>query len=150
MCWFSSFIHFILVSVAAVDLATRRAAASKKPTKRNPKLWFSDNWPKLEFNTGKQGWLNKIMFFLPNINHTQAAERDENAIFYSWWPSRLTFDLDLQTHPSEGPIRPSGEFGANSFSVQCPRYFLRKQKTHRLTAPKTFCSWLHAVKSSSN
>ena len=136
MCWFSSFIHFILVSVAAVDLATRRAAASKKPTKRNPKLWFSDNWPKLEFNTGKQGWLNKIMFFLPNINHTQAAERDENAIFYSWWPSRLTFDLDLQTHPSEGPIRPSVWIWRKFIQCSVPKIFPTQTKNPQTDGTK--------------
>jgi len=33
----------------------------------------------------------------------QAAERAKNAIFCSWWPWPLTFDLDIQTHPIDGP-----------------------------------------------
>jgi len=39
---------------------------------------------------------------LPNINRTQAAERAEKYRFSPWWPWLLTFDLDLQTRPSEG------------------------------------------------
>jgi len=37
---------------------------------------------------------------LPNINCRQATERNENAIFLSL--VTMTFDLDLQTRPSEG------------------------------------------------
>jgi len=100
MCWFSSFIHFILVSVAAVDLATRRAAASKKPTKRNPKLWFSDNWPKLEFNTGKQGWLNKIMFFTKHKPHTGRRKGRKCHFLFL-----VTFTFDLWPWPSNSSKR---------------------------------------------
>jgi len=38
---------------------------------------------------------------LPSINHMQAAKRAEKCHFLSLMT--LTFDLDLQTHPSEGP-----------------------------------------------
>jgi len=38
---------------------------------------------------------------LPNINRTQAAERDKECRFLSL--ATLTFDLDLQTRPSDGP-----------------------------------------------
>jgi len=37
---------------------------------------------------------------MANINRTQAAERAENAVLSL---VILTFDLDLQTRPSEGP-----------------------------------------------
>jgi len=42
-----------------------------------------------------------------------------------------TFDLDLQTRPSDGPC----EFGANPFSGS--RYISYTNKKHRLTEPKT-------------
>ena len=41
------------------------------------------------------------MFTVPNINRTQAAERAKNVVFLSL--VTLTFDLDIQTRPSEGP-----------------------------------------------
>jgi len=37
--------------------------------------------------------------FLPNTNRTQAAEKAENAFLFLM---TLTFDLVLQTRPSEG------------------------------------------------
>jgi len=45
---------------------------------------------------------------LPNVNRKQAAEWAKKCRFCPWWPWPLTFDLDLQTCPSEG---------ANTFSV---------------------------------
>jgi len=54
----------------------------------------------------------------------------------------LTFDLDLQTRPSEG--RNTSSVWIWRKSVQrFPRYFIHKQKTHRLTAPKTEPSAVH-------
>jgi len=38
---------------------------------------------------------------LPNINRTQAAKRGEKFLFLSM--VTLTFDLDIETPPSEGP-----------------------------------------------
>jgi len=42
---------------------------------------------------------------LPNTNSTQAAERAEKCHFLLL--VTLTFDLDLQSHPSEGPSKSS-------------------------------------------
>ena len=51
---------------------------------------------------------------LPNINRTQAAERAEKFRFRPWW--LLTFDLYIQTCPSERPNTSSLWIGANPFS----------------------------------
>jgi len=41
---------------------------------------------------------------LPNINHTQAGKGGEKFRFFVRGDlDLLTFDLDIQTHPSEGP-----------------------------------------------
>jgi len=42
----------------------------------------------------------KMFYVLPNMNHTQTAEKAKNAVLSL---VTLTFDLDLQTRPSEGP-----------------------------------------------
>ena len=77
-----------------------------------------------------------------NINRTQAAERTEKWRFLSL--VTLTFDLELQTRPSEGPTRLPCECGANPFSgsrdISCT-----SRKT-RLTAPKTEPSAVHCVR----
>jgi len=70
---------------------------------------------------------------LPNINRTDAAE----------WPKKPFFvpgDLDLQTHPSEGPNTASM---VNHSAV--PEVFHTQTKNHRLTAPKTEPSAVHCM-----
>jgi len=63
---------------------------------------------------------------LPNINCTQTTETPKNVIFL--FLVTLTFDLDLQTHPSEGPNTSSVWIWHKSFQW-FRRYFVDKQKT---------------------
>jgi len=80
---------------------------------------------------------------LPNINRTQAAERAEKCHFLSM--VTLTFDLDLQTRPSEGPNTSALWIWRKSVQ-RFPRYLIHKQKKHRLTAAKTEPSAVHCVR----
>ena len=61
--------------------------------------------------------------------------------FCPWWP--LTFHIDLQTCPSEGPNTLPCEFGANPFSSS--RYFIHKQKVTDSTKNRTLRSSLRAA-----
>ena len=70
----------------------------------------------------------------PNINRMQAAIRAEKCCFWPWWPWPLTLTFKL-IHARDQTRLPC-EFGANPFSSS-PRYFIHKQRLHRLTAPKT-------------
>ena len=65
---------------------------------------------------------------LRNLNRTQAAERADKWRFCFQWPWSLTFDLDLQTRPSEGPNTSSVWIWRKSVQ-RFPRYFIHKQKT---------------------
>ena len=98
-------------------------------------------------------------YVFPNRNRTQAAEieldlqtrpSDEGPSTSSvsicrksverfrdirWKPRflsmvTLTFDLDIQTHPSEGPNTPSLWIWCKSVQ-RFPRYFIHEQKSHR-------------------
>jgi len=81
---------------------------------------------------------------LPNINRTQAAERAEKCRFLSL--VTLTFDLNLQTRPREGPNTSSVLIWCKSFQ-RFPRYFIHKQKTQTDGVKnRTFRSSLRAVK----
>jgi len=68
--------------------------------------------------------------FYQTQTRTQAAERAEKCHFLSL--VTLTFDLDIQTRPSEGP---KDHFPVNV--QQFPRYFIHKQKSHREQQNKT-------------
>jgi len=57
----------------------------------------------------------------------QAAARAENAGFCPWWPWPLTFELSLQTCPSEGPDTSSVRIWRKAVQ-RFPRYFMPKQK----------------------
>jgi len=70
---------------------------------------------------------------LININRTQAAERGRKMPFLSL--VTLTFDLDLQTRPSEGPNTSSVWLWRES--VQRVPEIFHTQTKKRLTAPKT-------------
>ena len=48
--------------------------------------------------------------------------------FLAWWPWALTFDLDLQTRPSEGPNTSSLWIWCKSVQ-RSPRYFIHNKKT---------------------
>jgi len=50
----------------------------------------------------------------------------------SWWPWPSTFDLDIQTRPSEGPNMSSVWIWRKSVQ-RFPRYFIHKQKTQKVT-----------------
>jgi len=51
----------------------------------------------------------------------------EKCRFCPWWPWPLTFDLDLQTRPSQGPNTSSVWSWPKSVQ-RFPRYFIHKQK----------------------
>ena len=61
---------------------------------------------------------------------TQAAETAEKCRFCPWWPLSLTFDLYLQTRPSEGPNTSSLRIWRTSVQ-RFPGYFIHNQKSHR-------------------
>jgi len=101
---------------------------------------------------------------LPKINHMQATERAEKCCFCPWWPWPLTFDLDIQTRPSEGPntkhvlrVNLSQIHSAvpEIFDVQTKimkshrraktEPYLRVVKSHRQCQNRTFCSSLRVV-----
>ena len=56
----------------------------------------------------------------------------------------VTFDLDLQTRPSKGPNTSSLWIWCRSIQ-QFARYFMHKQKNHKLTVPKTEPSAVHLL-----
>ena len=60
-------------------------------------------------------------------------------------PVTLTFGLDLQTRPSEGPYTSSMWIWCKSVQ-RFPRYFTHKQKTHTDDAKKTEPSAVHSVR----
>jgi len=87
---------------------------------------------------------------LPNKPHAGRQKGRKITFVCPWWPWHLTFDLDLQIRPSEGP---------NTYTVWIWRksvqlfriYFIYKQKSHRqrqkqnltqFTACGNQCSWL--------
>jgi len=72
-------------------------------------------------------------------------KRPKNSVFSLWWPWPFIFDLDLQTHPSEG--RNTSSVWIWRKSVQrFPRYFIHERKSHRHGAKnRTLRSSLRAV-----
>jgi len=57
----------------------------------------------------------------------------------------LTFDLDIQTRPIEGPNTSSFEFGAIHSALPEIGYFTHKQKSHRQRQNRTLRSSLRVV-----
>jgi len=85
----------------------------------------------------------KKPYLLLNMNRTQAAERAEKCRFLSL--VTLTFDLDLQTRPSEGQNTSSMSIWRKSVH-RFPRYFIHKRKTQTDGAKnRTFRSSLRAA-----
>jgi len=72
------------------------------------------------------------MFY--QISRTQAAETAEKGRFMSL--VTLTFDLDLQTRPSERPNTSSAVWIWRKSFQQLPRYFTREEKSHRLSGQR--------------
>jgi len=85
---------------------------------------------------------------LPNINHTQAAERAENAVFVpgdlDLLPFTLTFKLVRerdQTHlPCEFGANPFSGSGDISYTNKKPQTDGVKNRTFRSSLPLTACS----------
>jgi len=73
---------------------------------------------------------------------TQAAEMTGKCRFLSL--VTLTFDLDIQTRPSEGPTRLPCEFGANLFSGSRDISYTKKKVTDS-AKNRTLRSSLRAV-----
>jgi len=59
----------------------------------------------------------------PHASHRKA---EKCYFFCPWWPWPLTFDLDIQTHPSEGP-NTSSLWIWRKCVQRFPRYFIHKQ-----------------------
>jgi len=72
---------------------------------------------------------------LPNTDR----RKGQNAVFCPWWPWPLTVKLSQARDQTRFPC----EFGAYPFSNS--RDISHKQKSHRLTAPKTEPSAVHWV-----
>jgi len=82
---------------------------------------------------------------LPNINRTQAVKRANYAIFVSVrWP--LTFDLDLQTRPSEGPNTSFLWIWHRSIQRFWRFHMQTKRPQTDVTGNRTFCGSMCMVK----
>jgi len=82
-----------------------------------------------------------------NKLHAGRRRGRKNAVFCPRWPSRLTFDLDLQTHLSEGPNTSSLWIWRKSVQQLNSRdisYTNKKTQTHG-AKNRTFGNWMLAV-----
>ena len=81
---------------------------------------------------------------LPNINLRQAAKRAENAFLLVILTFELTFDLDVQTCPSEGP-NTSCVWTWRKCVQRFSRYFMHKQNVTDSAKNRTVRKSLRAV-----
>ena len=89
--------------------------------------WVKTEWI-LDCQKEKTQKLQEAKDVVPSINRTQAAERAENVVLSL---VTLTFDLDIQTLPSEGTINTPSMWICRKYVQRLPRYFIHRQKSHR-------------------
>jgi len=98
------------------------------------------NWP-CPSNSSEWGTKHVVHVNLLQIRSAVPKISAKNLHFFSM---ALTFDLDLQTHPSEGTNRSSLWIWCKSVQ-RFPRNFIHKHKSHS-AKNRTLHSSLHAVK----